>query len=408
MPVPTPEPVLDSAVVEASALGALVAWLRARGYTVVGPTVRDDAVVLAELGDADDLPRGWGVRAEAGSYRLVRRADDAVFAHSAGPRSVKSFLHPPRRRLLRLDRPDQERGGQREEAALGGGLGAAADDEPLPRYAFLGIHPCDLAAIGVLDGVLRDPVPGPGYPDPDYTARRDGVFVVVANCTEPGGTCFCVSMGGGPRARGGYDLALTERIDQRGHRFLAEAGSPAGQRALAALAGRPATERDEATAAADLRRAAERMGRRMPDVDLRELLAASRTSPHWQDVGSRCLGCANCTMVCPTCFCTTVDDVTDVTGQHAERWQRWDSCFNLDFSYVHGGEVRRGVDSRYRQWMSHKLSTWYDQFGGSGCVGCGRCITWCPVGIDITAEAAALAERAQGGDGGRDGGTGDG
>src|SRR5207247_10247427 len=93
--------------------------------------------------------------------------------------------------------------------------------------------------------------------------------------------------------------------------------------------------------------------------------------------------------------CATVGDVTDLPVTHAERWLRWASCFDLDLSYLHGGPVRSSTRSRYRQWLTHKLGTWHDQFGESGCVGCGRCIAWCPVGIDITAEAARLAELAQ-------------
>jgi ferredoxin len=370
-----------SAILGPGALPELVRALRADGYTVVGPTVRDDAVVLAELTTGEELPSGWGVAAEPGRYRLVPRDDGAVFANSAGPQSWKQFLHPARRLLFSVDRGE-------DWGEDGGSAG-----EPPARYAFVGVRPCDLVAIGVLDGVL-----GRGAtPDPDFTARRDGVFVVVANCTEPGGVCFCVSMGGGPRAGTGYDLALTERVDAAGHRFLAEAGTPAGERVLAGLGGRDATAADVATADADLVAAAGRMGRAMPEVDLRDLLAANRESPRWDDVAARCLACGNCTMVCPTCFCTTTEDVTDVTGEHAERWQRWDTCFSLDFSYMHGGgqggdgAVRGGTGARYRQWISHKLSTWHDQFGTSGCVGCGRCIAWCPVGIDITAEAAALA-----------------
>jgi Fe-S oxidoreductase len=103
-------------------------------------------------------------------------------------------------------------------------------------------------------------------------------------------------------------------------------------------------------------------------------------------------------MVCPTCFCTTVEDVSDVTGDHAERWRRWDSCFTLGFSYIHGGSIRNSGKARYRQWMTHKLASWIDQFGTSGCVGCGRCITWCPVGIDITEEARAIRDGGQHGE----------
>jgi ferredoxin len=362
-------------------LDVLVRVLRDEGYTVVGPTVRDGAIVLAELTGADQLPTGWGVDTGAGRYRLVRRDDEAAFANSAGPQSWNSFLHPAHEKVVTGDWDET-------------GMVFHAEVEPPPRYAFLGVRPCDLAAIGVLDRVLAHG----SYPDPRYTARRDGVFVIAVNCTEPGSTCFCVSMGGGPRAGAGYDLAMTERLDARGHRYLVEADSPAGERILSLLPRHAAESSDVDGVDADLAAAADRMGRAMPQVDLRRLLADSRESPHWDDVASRCLSCANCTMVCPTCFCTTTEDVTDLTGDHAERMSRWDSCFNLDFSHIHGGEVRPSTAGRYRQWISHKLSTWHDQFGTSGCVGCGRCIAWCPAGIDITAEAAKLATLAEGGD----------
>ena len=132
------------------------------------------------------------------------------------------------------------------------------------------------------------------------------------------------------------------------------------------------------------------MGRSLDTDGLKELLQGNPNHPRWDDVAARCLTCANCTMVCPTCFCTTVEDHTDLTGADRRAGRKWDSCFTLDFSYIHGGSVRNRSKSRYRQWMTHKLASWIDQFGTSGCVGCGRCITWCPVGIDITAEVAAI------------------
>jgi Fe-S-cluster-containing hydrogenase component 2 len=132
------------------------------------------------------------------------------------------------------------------------------------------------------------------------------------------------------------------------------------------------------------------MGRSLEAAGLDKVLLAGLESPRWEATAARCLSCANCTMVCPTCFCTTVEDTTDLTGDHAERWRRWDSCFTLDFSYIHGGAVRRTTASRYRQWLTHKFATWFEQFGESGCVGCGRCITWCPAGIDVTEEARAF------------------
>ncbi|MGW5382501.1 4Fe-4S dicluster domain-containing protein [Nocardia sp. NPDC003963] len=364
----------STAVIDRPGLDRLVDVLRARGYRVIGPQVRDAAIVLDELESGAQLPDGWGVETAPGHYRLRRRADGAVFAHSAGPGSWKQFLHPPRRKVLALG-PDLEP----EPVA------------PAPaRSAFLGVRGCDLAAIGILRRVL-----GEGeHPDTGFTGRCGGLFVVAVNCTEPGGVCFCASMGTGPGAAAGYDLALTEDAGAE-HRFVVEVGTEEGADVLAELPCRPAGTDEVNRAHESVAAAANRMGRTMPDVDLPGLVRDSRESPHWEDVASRCLTCGNCTMVCPTCFCTTTEDITDLTGDHAERWERWASCYELDFSYVHGGSVRRTGESRYRQWLSHKLGTWHDQFGSSGCVGCGRCIDWCPAGIDLTAEVARLAESAE-------------
>jgi sulfhydrogenase subunit beta (sulfur reductase) len=375
---------VDTAVIRRAGLGELIDALTDRGYTVIGPTVRDDAIVLTEIGSADELPFGVGVSLDAGRYRLSERTDSAAFANSGGPQSWKTFLHPARVRLWTARRDGSEPAAADAEKDPQP-LGSDTDFRASQTYAFIGVRPCDLAAIGVLDTVLRAGL----YLDETYTRRRDGIFVVAVECTEPGETCFCTSMGTGPGASGGYDLALTELVDEVDQRFVVRVGSEAGAQVLADLS----TERvggADVEAQQAVARAGERMSRRMP-ADMRETLAGARESSHWDDVASRCLTCGNCTLVCPTCFCTTTDDVSDLTGEHAERWRRWDSCFDLDFSYIHGGSVRSSGASRYRQWMTHKLSTWHDQFGSSGCVGCGRCIVWCPVGIDITAEAAALS-----------------
>jgi ferredoxin len=353
-----------------SDLDRLFEVLRADGRSIVGPTVRDSAIVLAELSTPADLPAGWGVQLDGGSYRLRRRGDGLRFAHSAGPQSWKQFLHPPRDKVWSATRDGTD-------------LRFAEEEPAAPRLALLGVRPCDLRAIQVLDHVLGDAG--------RYASRRAAVFIVTVNCTEPGETCFCVSAGGGPGADSGFDIGLTERPDGT---FVAWAGSDAGTLVLDDLEPAPASESIAAEAEAAVVAAADRMGRFLPPLDLRELLAGRRADPQWADVAQRCLACGNCTLVCPTCFCTTTSDVTDLTGDHAERWERWESCFDLDFSYLHGGSVRKSRDSRYRQWLSHKFGTWHDQFGESGCVGCGRCIVWCPVGIDVTAELTALATHA--------------
>ena len=364
-------------VIAAEGLCDLYRVLVAEGYRVIGPAVQDGAIVLGELSSATELPFGWGVRLEPGGYQLRRRDDTAAFGHSAGAQSWKRFLHPPRERLWSAARTP------------GGGfeLSDEGDEGEPPRYAFLGVRPCDLRAIAIQDRVL-------GQPGSRYAARRARLLIVAVNCTEPGQTCFCASMGTGPGADAGYDLALTEMLDEHGHRFLADVGSPRGADVLGRVPNEPVAQATVQAARSAVEAAASQMGRQMETGDLRELMADSHQAARWDDVAARCLTCGNCTMACPTCFCTSPEDTTDLTGDHAERWEHWDSCFDLDFSYLHGGGVRKSAMSRYRQWLTHKLGTWHDQFGSSGCVGCGRCIVWCPAGIDLTEEVRALrAER---------------
>jgi ferredoxin len=354
-------------------LDDLIGALLTRGYEVYGPTVRAGAIEPAPIASAADLPIGVSDAQEGGTYRLGRREDDAVFGFASGPSSWKRLLHEPDVQLW-----SSRRG---EDGAWD--VEAAADD-PAPM-AFLGVRSCDLHAIRSLDTALLE-IP---HPDPRYARRREPLFVIALNCGVAGGTCFCDSMGTGPRAELGFDLALTELLDDAGHRFLVEVGSDRGAELAAALSASPAPAEEVAAAEAVVEGTRASMGRRLDRDGLKELLYRNLEHPRWDEVSERCLTCGNCTLVCPTCFCTDVQDVTDLSGD-AARHRRWDSCFTMDFSYVHGGSVRGTSKARYRQWMTHKLASWNDQFDSNGCVGCGRCITWCPVAIDITEEAAAI------------------
>ena len=361
-------------------LQSLIDLLRERGWAVIGPTVRDGAVVHAEIESVDQLPRGVGDLQDAGSYRLRERDDETLFAFAAGPQAWKSLLFPSRELLWSGRRV----GAEKEVTA------AVVDAK---RLALFGVRSCDLHALAIHDRVLAKRE----VTDTAYVARREATFIVALTCSDPGGTCFCVSMGTGPVPDEGFDLALTELLDQDTHRFLVVPGSDRGQEVLDDLKSRaggvevlPASEQDHLGAQEVGAAAAAHMGRSLDTNGLRDLLYAHPEHPRWADVASRCLSCTNCTLVCPTCFCTSVDVVSDLTGSATERWRVWDSCFTTDFSYLHGGSVRDSVQSRYRQWATHKLASWVDQFGTSGCVGCGRCITWCPAAIDLTAEVAAI------------------
>jgi ferredoxin len=368
------------AVLDRSGLAVLLDRLRADGRELLGPTVRDGVIGYAPIDGVEDLPAGWGDEQDGGRYRLVRRDDDALFGYAVGPDSPKALLRPPRRRLWTWARDGD------------GDPRVTAEPVESRPIALIGVRACELAAIAVQDRVLL----AGSTTDSSYAARRRDMVLVAVHCGSPAGTCFCASMGTGPAAEAGFDLALTELVGAGRHEFTVEVGSERGAALLAAVPHRDATEADGRAAAEVVAGATGRMGRSMDTDGLPGVLAGSLPHPRWDDVASRCLTCGNCTMVCPTCFCTEVEDVTDLRGEHAERWERWDSCFSLEFSHLHGGgPVRSSARSRYRQWMTHKLSTWWDQFGSSGCVGCGRCIAWCPVGIDITAEAAALRQPAR-------------
>jgi sulfhydrogenase subunit beta (sulfur reductase) len=360
-------------IIDRKSISALFKILKDLGYKIIGPTVRDEAIVYDELGSVNDLPIGWTDEQNAAKYRLKKRNDNSLFGYVVGPQSWKKYLFPPQLRLMSLKRSGKEF--------------VVNEDESKPdKLAFIGVRSCELNAIFVQDKVFIDGE----YTDPYYKKIRENILIIAVNCTEPKGTCFCTSMNTGPGARGGFDISLTEIISDKKHYFTAEPGSQTGDEILTKVPHKEASKNEIETANKLLKDASKKMGRKMDTRGIKELLYNNLEHPEWDSVSKRCLTCANCTMVCPTCFCSTVEDITDLTGENAERWRRWDSCFSLDYSKVAGGNFRTTPRARYRQWMTHKLASWIDQFGTSGCVGCGRCITWCPVGIDITEEVRAI------------------
>jgi sulfhydrogenase subunit beta (sulfur reductase) len=356
--------------IEEAGLERVLRELAARGFELIGPTVRDGAIVLDRIDGVGDLPRGVHEEQEGGQYRLVAAPEDPrLFAFAHGPNSAKGFLFPGRELLARADRVD-------------GHLEVRSNDEPAPAYAFVGLRACDLHAVEIQDRVFLD---GSG-PDRRYAERRRAAFFLAVNCAEPGATCFCASMGTGPRCTGGFDLSMTEVPGG----FVIEIGTERGREILDAAGSREASASEAHAAREVSARAATAMGRSLDTSELPGLLARGRESARWDVVADRCLACGNCTAVCPTCFCHDVVDGSDLLGDHATRTREWASCFSQEFSHIVGVDVRATTRARYRQWLTHKFGTWVAQFGTSGCVGCGRCITWCPVGIDVTEELAAI------------------
>ncbi len=362
----------DAAVIDAPGLDILIRVLSESGYDTRGPVVRDGAIMPGAVTGVADLPAGYRDDQAPGHYRLERKGDSALFSWAVGPGSWKAEFFPPTQEVWR--------------ATVDGTVTFSEPDHRPQPMAVIGARPCEVVALDVLDRVLRRGQ----APDPRYAARRDGAFIVAAECGVPAGTCFCTSMGTGPGADTGFDLALTELGDGAHQRYVVRVGTERGAEVLSQLPTVIASDADLEARSQVLASAVGTMTRGIRTEGLPGLLARNLEHPRWDEVADRCLACGNCTLVCPTCFCSDVRDTTSLTGD-ISRQRSWASCFDLDHSYLHGGPVRASTSSRYRQWLTHKLSTWWDQFATSGCVGCGRCIAWCPVGIDLTEEVAAIA-----------------
>ncbi len=363
-------------VIEVEKFDQLLKAIQTRGYTTLGPKVRDGAITLDAIQSASDLPRHYTDEQAPASYTIHKNGAATFFNYVVGPQSWKQFLYEPRRLLFSATRN-------------GKSFDIVPDNQNADkRYAFIGVRPCELQAIAIQDKVFCSE----RFADDRYSRIRKQLFVVAINCTNPGGNCFCVSMNGGPEAKQGYDLVLTEVFSDEKHHFVVDTGSPAGIELMSDVPHRDATQDEVDCVRRMMAAAMTRMGKSLDTSDIGRVLNDNYEHPHWDDIAKRCLACTNCTMVCPTCFCSTVEDVTDLSGEHAERWRRWDSCFTSDFTKIAGGNIRMSTRTRYRQWMMHKLAHWQEQFGTSGCVGCGRCITWCPSGIDLTREATLIRD----------------
>lgn len=351
-------------------LNALIKALQSAGYRCMGPGVENDGIVFRELANAANLPRGLQAEQTPGQFKLSRDPQNRYFAWTSGPQAIKPFVFAPHESLWQTRRDDQ--GVLRFEPLA-----------PQPvKTALIGVRACDLAALALQDAHFLESK----YSDASYATRRKSLFLVAVQCAEPATTCFCASTGDGPTPQSGFDLSLVELADG----FLVSAGSEAGREVLSALDLKEASPEQIQAGREQAEAAARKQSRSLPSRDLRSVLMNNLEHARWDDVATRCLSCGNCTAVCPTCFCHAHMDEPDAATGESRHVRQWDSCFNEGHAYIHGHNVRPDTRTRYRQWLVHKLAAWHDQYGRSGCVGCGRCITWCPAGIDLTEEIAAM------------------
>ena len=353
-----------------SKLQVLLDRLVAQGYKVLGPTVRDGTLVFDAISQVEDLPRGWSDQQRPGHYQLQQTSSERLFNWSNGPQALKPLLNPPRNIIWQAQRHSD------------GSLQFIVPEEALAPCAVIGVKACDLAALALQDKHFLEAE----YPDPGYQARRQSLFLIGVNCVTSASTCFCASTGDGPEVQRGYDLLLTE-LDEG---FLLQSGSDRGTELMARLPLVAASDTMLALKQQQTEQAVAMQSRTLPFIELNSL-DEKRHLEHWDDIASRCLACGNCTMVCPTCFCHHQVEEAQVNGAESQHVREWDSCFGESHGQLAGFQVRDSVKSRYQQWMIHKLDSWQEQYGRSGCTGCGRCMTWCPAEIDFVAEASLIA-----------------
>jgi len=376
-------------------------------HRIISPTVEGNVIVFAEIADFHDIPAGYTEQQGRGTYRLFKnssqlsKTSSQIFSFSVGPDSFKRFISPPVREIFAFEKSkkgisiiDSNKSGVTSNEKFFSQQFSVSNSSLVTRhsslpYLFIGMRACDIAALKLLDKVFLE---GP-VKDTDYDSLRKNSLIVGINCLHPGDNCFCSSMSTGPEIKNGFDIAVTE-LDNS---FLLEIGTVRGREMLNDLPIDEVSDKDLSEKASKIENCKKMIKKSIDVSELPWLIYRNLEHPRWNDVAGRCLACGNCTQVCPTCFCNSSYDYLQLSGISKKtpelsgaRIRTWDSCFSTNFARVHGGNFRPSRRARYRQWMSHKLSYWIDQFGSPGCVGCGRCITWCPVGIDITQELDAL------------------
>ncbi len=357
-------------------LQTLIDALKNSGRQCIGPQVQNGAIVYDVLEDSNQLPWGAVEKQSPGKYRLEQTdQQQKAFSWVNGPQAIKPILFKSQETLWKVEHNED------------GKLSFKSSEVQVSPLAIIGVRPCDISAMLIQDKVFV----GDQYVEDRYKARRENLFIVAVNCTRSSDNCFCVSAGGDTKATSNFDIVMTE-IENG---FIIEAGSSAGQSILEDLSLSLAADDQIKTANNLVKSAAESQTKTLPAKNLRDVLIENMDHPLWDEIASHCLSCGNCTQVCPTCFCHEERDRPNLDGSGSEHERVWDSCFTKVHSYLHGKPVRAKTSERYRQWLTHKLGSWFDQFGTSGCVGCGRCITWCPVGIDITEEATAIYRSAK-------------
>lgn len=281
--------------------------------------------------------------------------------------SPKSFALPQSERMFEfsLNKEDKDRSILKE-----------AENDYSPK-ALIGIRPCDANAFNAVNANFNNPE----FKDPWWTKHRDSLVLVGLGCNEPDSTCFCTSVGGGPFDEKGLDILLFDLNEDVLIRPITEKGSTLLETASITQEAdnNLAKKADELKAASEKKISSHVATDKLKSKNVLELFNAS----FWDDIAFSCINCGTCTFLCPTCWCFDIQDET--TYDQGDRIRNWDSCmFPLFTLHASGHNPRSEKVQRVRQRFMHKLKYYVDKYdNGIACVGCGRCVKYCPVNIDI-------------------------
>ncbi|HEU19513.1 MAG TPA: 4Fe-4S ferredoxin [Deltaproteobacteria bacterium] len=297
-------------------------------------------------------------------FKVLEKGEEPLLTYANTKNAPKNFFFPQTETMMGYMRTER-------------GMELKGDNiADMGDAVLFGARPCDVRSFILLDYVFDQEK----YKDPYYIDKREKTTIVSLACvTPPYSTCFCTSVGGHPMIVEGADVVLTDVGDN----YLAEFITPKGQTILAKLGDLPTA--DDATLAKKeelVKKAEGEIKSQVAGSAIKPWLDENFEHPFWDTIHKSCLACGTCTYLCPTCHCFDITD--EVKGDEGKRVRTWDSCMYWLFTIeTSGHNPRTSQKQRWRQRLLHKFRYFVDNFGAIACVGCGRCVMYCPVNIDI-------------------------